>query len=389
MSAGAVLAAHDDKEASGTQDVLASLMAKEARTGQQGVGGGGKAKHSAVLRGTIEGITEHHFLAMAARAGVLQVNTECFNEMQSIMIVWLEHAIRETVPIAQNDGRNTILVSDVLSAAIARPGRVERKIVCGTGSLAAVYAAQGAGRWTGAYRAVDGSLAHPPSPFEQLAADFSSEVTRRATNKLYNNLPDADAVGSAAVEKEDEEDEEDEYEEDEGEDEQGFDKGVSKAWWSCELGVGGEEVSLGGARGIGSGCYPSGVPFKTQDEIKGNLNQPWKDSLHYIKRMQRHTGPVLPFQPFVRTVAERAHVYASGLKFCPSALQVLCAMLEDYMHELLHEAQFFVFHQQGCQTKTFPFHEYDADCDPDGQLRSLAIQPKDLQLARRIRHERA
>jgi len=383
-SVGAVLAAQDDEGAGGTQDVLASLMAKEVRTGQNGVGGGGKAKRSIILRDTIQAITEHHVLAMAARAGVVKVSPLSFEEIRSVMKVWLEEVIRKTVAIAEHGGRNTILDSDVLSAAIDCVSHEEMKIVCGTGRLAAVYAAQGADRWAGAYQAVDGNLAHPPSPFAQLAADFSSEVTRRATNKLYNNLPNADAADSATVEKEEEEVWWcDEYEMDGG---WGGEVKIFKGWWyhndtcRCEnchkrkVQNATYLAGIAGSRSIGSGRYPSGVPFKTQDEIQGP-DQPHGDSLCYIRQMQRYKGPVLPFQPFVRIVAEIADDYRSGVSFCPSALQVLCAMLEDYVHKLFEDA-----------------HLIAIQCVKDDGFiypRELPIiYPRELQLARRLHRQR-
>ena len=423
MSVGAVLAAQDDEGAGGTQDVLASLMAKEVRTGQNGVGGGGKAKRSIILRDTIQAITEHHVLAMAARAGVVKVSPLSFEEIRSVMKVWLEEVIRKTVAIAEHGGRNTILDSDVLSAASDCLGHEEMKIVCGTGRLAAVYAAQGADRWAGAYQAVDGNLAHPPSPFAQLAADFSSEVTRKTTNKLYNNLPDAGAADS--MEEEEEEDEQDCEEEifrglwccedkearrrirHPWDSEEDYEKEEEEVWWCDEYemdgGWGGEVkifkgwwyhndtcrcenchkrkvqnatylAGIAGSRSIGSGRYPSGVPFKTQDEIQGP-DQPHGDSLCYIGQMQRYKGPVLPFQPFVRIVAEIADDYRSGVSFCPSALQVLCAMLEDYVHKLFEDA-----------------HLIAIQCVKDDGFiypRELPIvYPRELQLARRLHRQR-
>eukprot|EP00802_Teleaulax_amphioxeia_P002865 Tamp_02868.p1 GENE.Tamp_02868~~Tamp_02868.p1 ORF type:complete len:917 (-),score=169.94 Tamp_02868:396-3146(-) len=417
-SVGAVLAAQDDEGAGGTQDVLASLMAKEVRTGQNGVGGGGKAKRSIILRDTIQAITEHHVLAMAARAGVVKVSPLSFEEIRYIMKVWLEEVIRKTVAIAEHGGRNTILDSDVLSAAIDCVSHEEMKIVCGTGRLAAVYAAQGADRWAGAYQAVDGNLAHPPSPFAQLAADFSSEVTRKTTNKLYNNLPDAGAADS--MEEEEEEDEQDCEEEifrglwcceDPWDSEEDYEKEARRRIrhpWDYESEEDSKDSSSeedsndeydthpevtyenrerrkeqrelrkeqrkvatypAGSRSIGSGCYPSGVPFKTLARDRIEEEEPHEDSLCYIRQMQRYKGPVLPFQPFVRIVAEIADDYRSGVSFCPSALQVLCAMLEDYVHKLFEDA-----------------HLIAIQCVKDDGL--PIIYPRELQLARRLHRQR-
>jgi len=295
---------------------------------------------------------------------------------------WLNDTIRETVAITQHGkhNRNRILDSDVLSAVIGHVDRVKTKIPCGTGRLAAV-----AGNWAGSY----GGLT---SPFAQLAADFSSEVTRKVTNKLYNNLPDANSASAAAVEEKEAEEEEKE---------QGFDKRVSQAWRNHPAArfdePEGQASSANNGAGdglrardcdIGFGCHPSGVPFQNQDEIKSHLLRPWEDSLAYIQRMEFHTGPVLPFQLFAQLVAKIAHEHVSGLTFCPSAVQVLQAMLEDYMHHLLVEAHLIVL-REGCQRKTFPFHGYDVAHDPDGELRSLAINPNHFELARRIRGERA
>jgi len=43
------------------------------------------------LRDNITGIKDQHFMAMAARAGVLQVDRRCFEELRGIMRVFLEN----------------------------------------------------------------------------------------------------------------------------------------------------------------------------------------------------------------------------------------------------------------------------------------------------------
>ena len=114
------------------------------------------------------------------------------------------------------------------------------------------------------------------------------------------------------------------------------------------------------------------MPFKTRDEIEGP-DQPHQDSMYYIRQMQRYKGPVLPFQPFVRIVAEITADYRSGVSFCPSALQVLCAMLEDYVHKLFEDAHL-------CAIHSLPRAGESRGIDYDLPI----ICPRDLQLAQRL-----
>jgi len=130
--------------------------------------------------------------------------------------------------------------------------------------------------------------------------------------------------------------------------------------------------------------------------------QPHIDSIKYIRRMQQHTGPVLPFLPFSRLVHEVGQDYKTDLQFEPAALRVLQAMLEEYMNSLLHNANLAMLGRGGNQSCTFPFVGFSMkDRDAAVAARaagiptptipersSFAIFPKDLLLTRQIWGER-
>ena len=139
----------------------------------------------------------------------------------------------------------------------------------------------------------------------------------------------------------------------------------------------------------GRARHPSGVPFLTKEEIFADPAQCRKDALRYIRQMQRSSGPCIPFLPLSGLIREIGQDYKTDLDFEPEAFRVIQSMLETYLVELFEDANWSCIHGGGSSHRTFPFRGYDAEDPEHREGRSFAIQPKDLQLARRIRKERA
>jgi len=292
--------------------------------------------------------------------------------------------------VTEHGKRKIVLASDCLAASMAMATtscRSRPKLLCGTGRLAALYATQC--RDTTTVRAGPDGKAGSVDPFTKLAADYSAAVARKSIDKLYHNYADAEAAAADA-------DDADAKLLD-GCDEDGFDETVSGLWRQED------EDEIAEARTAAEytevdrtvltrGRYSSGVEFKTEEEIKADPYQPWEDSLDYIRRMQRSTGPVIPFRPFVRLAVEIAQDFKTDLQFELASFQVLQSMVEDYLHTILVDANLAVLNDSnGCgRHKVFPFQPDDEKAaQAMKSSRSLAVAPRDLQLARRIRGDRA
>ena len=363
-------------------------------------------RHYRLLKGNnLYGIENQHFMAMAARAGVLQVNNLCFEELRGIMKEFLEGVLRNAITVAEaGPFQSIVLASDCLAASMATSSnRMAPKLLCGTGRLAAMYANQCTDTTT--VRVGLGGEAASVSPFMKLIADYSADVSREATNKFYQNYGAADATSAAGADDEGAAIRQRVKRADgavrklqDGCGEDGFDEAVSSLWRHEDEDEIEKAQTVAEYTGVDRdvltcGRYSSGVEFKTEEDIKADPFQPWKDSLDYIRRMQRSTGPVIPFLPFVRLCAEIGEGCRSGLQFEPASFQALQSMVEDYLHTLLVDANLAVTNEsygRGHPPKVFPFQSDDeGDAQAMHFSRSLAITPCDLQLARRIRGERA
>lgn len=321
------------------------------------------------LQGNIQGITREMILALAARAGCLMLSGYVFEETRGILKVYLEDLIREVVTLADHKRRNVVFATDVLAAAASHAAI---RMVCGTGRVAAMCANIGGGGGGGT-----------PSAFATLAAEYSAKLARGhdADRKwAYPVVPSA-------------------RDGDEGEyldrlldmcDEDGFDEAVTRAW-TADLDVStfeavderyDEDEFRGRAR------HASGMPYLTKEEIYADPKQVSGAALRYIRQMQRTSSPCLPFMPLTKLIREIAADFKTDLDFEPEAFRVIQSMLEDYLVGLFQDANLNCIHGGGSSHRTFPYTGYDPE-DPQREKRSFAIQPKDLQLARRIRNERA
>ena len=334
-----------------------------------------KKQRRMVLRDAIQGITSEMILALAARAGCMMLSGLVFEETRGITKVYLENLICDAVTITEHKRRKVVLAIDVLAAAAAPGGHVSLNVVCGTGRVASMHATS----------AADSSSSSSggggtPSAFAKLAAEYSSKLARG----------------------QDDDDEDDEVLLDMC-NEDGFNEAVTRAW-DADLdekdpygNINDHEEGVDDVYDVdkykGRARHPSGVPFLTKEEIFADPAQCRKDALRYIRQMQRSSGPCIPFLPLsrlIREIAQEGYLTLPprrDLDFEPEALRVIQSMLETYLVELFEDANLNCIHGGASSHRTFPFTGCDAE-DPRREMRSFAILPKDLQLARRIRGER-
>lgn len=324
-----------------------------------------KKQRRMVLRDAIQGITSEMILALAARAGCMMLSGLVFEETRGITKVYLENLIRDAVTITEHKRRKIVLAIDVLAAAAAPGGHVSLNVVCGTGRVASMHATSAADSSSSS------SGGGTPSAFAKLAAEYSSKLARG----------------------QDDDDEDDEVLLDMC-NEDGFNEAVTRAW-DADLdekdpygNINDHEEGVDDVYDVdkykGRARHPSGVPFLTKEEIFADPAQCRKDALRYIRQMQRSSGPCIPFLPLSRLIREIGQDYKTDLDFEPEALRVIQSMLETYLVELFEDANLNCIHGGASSHRTFPFTGFDAE-DPRREMRSFAILPKDLQLARRIR----
>ena len=105
--------------------------------------------------------------------------------------------------------------------------------------------------------------------------------------------------------------------------------------------------------------------FHVRPREKGRW-RPGSVALMEIRHYQRNPHPICGFLPFSRLVREIAMDFKSNLRFSKGALMILQESSEQYLTGLFEDTQLCAIH-----------------------ARRVTIMPKDIQLARRIRGERA
>lgn len=105
---------------------------------------------------------------------------------------------------------------------------------------------------------------------------------------------------------------------------------------------------------------------KKEKKKKAHRFKPGTVALKEIRQFQKRTDHLIPARPFQRLVREIAHDYKPDLRFQSSALACLQEAAEAYMAGLFEDTNLIAIHSG-----------------------RVGIKPQDLQLARRIRGERA
>ena len=89
-------------------------------------------------------------------------------------------------------------------------------------------------------------------------------------------------------------------------------------------------------------------------------------SLALIRKMQRSTERVIPFKPLARLCMEIGQDFKTDLYFSPVAINLLGELLEAYLVGLFEDSNLQAIHGK-----------------------RIVVEPKDIQMARRIRGERS
>ena len=110
---------------------------------------------------------------------------------------------------------------------------------------------------------------------------------------------------------------------------------------------------------------------KPTPAVAGGIKKPHRFhpgtvALREVRKMQKYSGPLIPFLPFSRLVREIAQDFVTDLRFEKKAILLLRLITEDYLVGLFEDCAVAVVHG-GRQT----------------------LEPKDIQVVRRIRGERS
>ena len=105
------------------------------------------------------------------------------------------------------------------------------------------------------------------------------------------------------------------------------------------------------------------MPLTDKQEINRRLHS---QSLALVRKMQRSAERVIPFKPLARLCMEIGQDFKADLYFSPVAINLLGELLETYLVGLLEDSNLNAIHGE-----------------------RIDVEPKDIQLARRIRGERS
>jgi len=90
--------------------------------GGKGLGKGGAKRHRKILRDNIQGITKPAIRRLARRGGVKRISGLVYEETRSVIKVFLEKILRDTVTYTEHAKRTTVIAMDVVYA-LKRAGR--------------------------------------------------------------------------------------------------------------------------------------------------------------------------------------------------------------------------------------------------------------------------
>ncbi|XP_005527783.2 PREDICTED: histone H3-like centromeric protein CSE4 [Pseudopodoces humilis] len=351
--------------------------------GGKGLGKGGAKRHRKVLRDNIQGITKPAIRRLARRGGVKRISGLIYEETRGVLKVFLENVIRDAVTYTEHAKRKTVTAMDVVYA-LKRQGRtlygfgdsVTGSFVPDSLSLSAVVLTAVSGSLLGQQHGLDvgqhaalrdGHLAQQLVELLvvadgelQVAGDDARllVVAGRVARQLQDLGRQAAGLHSADRHGRAEEIEE-------------------ETAGSCLCGKRGTAMartkqtarkSTGGKaprKQLATKAARKSAPA-TGGVKKPHRYRPGTVALREIRRYQKSTELLIRKLPFQRLVREIAQDFKTDLRFQSSAVMALQEASEAYLVGLFEDTNLCAIH-----------------------AKRVTIMPKDIQLARRIRGERA
>jgi histone H2A len=304
-----------------------------------GLGPFGAKRHRKVYRDNICHLHRPGVLRLAARAGALSVDGLVFEECRGVARVFLEEQIRTAVTTCEHARRKTLIATDSLTEwtpsfmcptiAAAQYGSGLYKEPLVRKAMATQYKA-----WA---PSVDMGVRIDWAANGRTAAE--REDASKALNANEVKVKEkAEAEAKAAAEEEEEEEEDSDEAPDVGDD----------------------------------ACVNQDDPDAVKTAREGRDRKSVRKEAHglalrAIRYEQKHSDtPVWAYLPFKQLVAEIAQDFKTDLEIEPAFVKAMYDKLEAYLVGLLEDANLQTLHRS-----------------------DVTVRPKDIQISRRIRGERA
>jgi len=307
----------------------------------------GGRRHRRVLRDNIQAITKHHINRLAARGGCVKVSQLIYEEIRGVTRVFLESILRDTITFTEHAHSMIVAPEHVLSAC-ARQGR----LLWGTGRLP-----------------LPSQSVHPyqlkgpdsENPESSKRGGFLHEFTiRRAEDAA--EAPEYSPLTYAKYSRCGYEAEMDDFDNELAEALVAMENSAKEAALA-EADYAKEEAEAERAREEEAKQEEGYVPLTDKQEKNRRLHS---QSLDLVRKMQRSTERVIPCMPLARLCMEIGQDFKTDLYFSPVAINLLDELLETYLVGLFEDSNLQAIHGK-----------------------RIVVEPKDIQMARRIRGERS
>jgi len=288
--------------------------------GGMGLGKGPAKRHRKVLRDNILGITKPAIRRLARRGGIKRISGLIYEEIRSVLKMFLENVIRDAVTITEHARRKTVHSADVL-AALKLQGRVllmtpESRHHGGKKGKHVAREERVKGKLTAKKSPSKKSPSKKPAAAQPKTKTPATKTAKTATKTAKSKTAKATKTAKAAAPS----------------------AAASKKKTAA---------SAGGVK-------------------KPHRFNPGTVALREIRRYQKSTELLIRKQPFRRLVQEIAQDYKTDLRYSGLAVTMLQQSAEAYLVGLFEDSNLSAIH-----------------------AKRVTVMPKDIQLARRIRGERA
>ncbi|XP_035483101.1 histone H3-like centromeric protein CSE4 [Scophthalmus maximus] len=360
--------------------------------GGKGLGKGGAKRHRKVLRDNIQGITKPAIRRLARRGGVKRISGLIYEETRGVLKVFLENVIRDAVTYTEHAKRKTVTAMDVVyalkrqgrtlygfgvkapkkgskkavSKSVAKGGKKRRKSRKESYAIYVYKVLKQVHPDTGISSKAMGIMNSFVSDiFERIAGEASrlahynkrSTITSREIQTAVRLLlpgelaKHAVSEGTKAVTK---------YTSSKTSEDQDLKK-MARTKQTARKSTGGKAPRKQLATKAARKSAPATGGVK-----KPHRYRPGTVALREIRRYQKSTELLIRKLPFQRLVREIAQDFKTDLRFQSSAVMALQEASEAYLVGLFEDTNLCAIH-----------------------AKRVTIMPKDIQLARRIRGERA
>ncbi|XP_042793404.1 uncharacterized protein LOC122219292 [Panthera leo] len=324
--------------------------------GGKGLGKGGAKRHRKVLRDNIQGITKPAIRRLARRGGVKRISGLIYEETRGVLKVFLENVIRDAVTYTEHAKRKTVTAMDVVYA-LKRQGRTLYGFgVCLKYPRVPALSAPGVSitKWLNVRSCrvftVKGRFV------------LKAELTYHTTSEVQLDGRGKQRFSSSGS------------------------SGLERSGRTCKPRQSRQLTSLklvlvvmartkqtarkstGGKaprKQLATKAARKSAPA-TGGVKKPHRYRPGTVALREIRRYQKSTELLIRKLPFQRLVREIAQDFKTDLRFQSSAVMALQEACEAYLVGLFEDTNLCAIH-----------------------AKRVTIMPKDIQLARRIRGERA